>query len=142
MEYWQVIFKLEKVDDLRRTEREIDDQINLCRLKALPGSPVLSDMPKTHTNSTRDLSDFYADAERFFKAKKRIETQIRAAVDEAERLMEYAGTDYSREVMRMYYLGGMTKSEIAEQTGKTVRCISMLILRGARRIAENYDLVA
>jgi len=42
----------------------------------------------------------------------------------------------------MYYLGGMTKSEIAERTGKTVRCISMLILRGARRIAENYDLVA
>lgn len=142
MEYWSVIFRLEKVGDLRRTEREIDDQIALCRLRALPGSPVLSDMPKTHTNTTRDLSDFYADAERFFKAKKRIEAQIAAAVEEAERLMEYAGTDYSREVMRMYYLGGMTKAEIAERTDKTVRCISMLILRGARRIAENYDLVA
>ena len=142
MEYWSVIFRLEKVGDLRRTEREIDDQIALCRLRALPGSPVLSDMPKTHTNAVHGLDDFYVDAERFFKAKKRIETQIKVAVEEAEGLMEYAGTDYSREVMRMYYLGGMTKAEIAEQTGKTVRCISMLILRGARRIAENYDMVA
>ena len=107
MEYWSVIFRLEKVGDLRRTEREIDDQINLCRLKALPGSPVLSDMPKTHTNAVHGLDDFYVDAEKFFKAKKRIEIQINA-----------------------------------ERTGKTVRCISMLILRGTRRIAENYDLVA
>lgn len=141
MQIWEVKFMLSKVADDDKILAEIREQLELHRARTGMSSPVLSDMPKSRTNSTRDLSDYYAQAEALIRAEARVlkerERHIRQALD----LIDLA-PEPMREPIAEYYVMGLSPKEIAAFGVKSESAIRGIIFRGIRKIAEKASTPA
>ena len=132
----QIYGILERPRALVSTARDLSEEIAEKRQRWLCGSPILSDMPKSRTNSTRDLSDWAADAEPLLRAHKRVAQAYSDAYSDAVDLIETVPSARARAAMRLYYLRGMSRGEIARHTGVKYHAVYQLIARAVRGIAD------
>lgn len=136
MQIFEVNVVLRRVREDAEMLREVQEELTARRLRAMAiSSPVLSDMPKAHTNSMCDLSRYYAQSEALILAEKAIiERKARHEAEAAKLISVLQGP--ARDIMTAYYLGGATAREAAEMTGKTEAAIWGVLFRGIRKIAE------
>lgn len=132
----QIYGILERPRALVSTARDLSEEIAEKRQRWLCGSPILSDMPKSRTNATRDLSDWAADAEPLLRAHKRVAIAYSDAYSDAAELIETVTSARARAVMRLYYLRGMSRGEIAREAGVGYHAIYQTIARAVKRIAD------
>ena len=133
----QIYGILERPRALLTTARALAEEIDEKRQRWLCGSPVLSDMPKSRTNSTRDLSAWAADAEPLIMAHHRVCREYADAYADAAELIETVPSARARAAMRLYYLRGMSRGEIAKEAGVGYHAVYQIIQRAVRRIAED-----
>lgn len=135
MQIFEVKFILEKIQADDRILDEIRDQIELARTAAGPSSPVLSDMPKSHTNNHRDLSDHYAKYEMLLKAENRVLAERDRHVKAAQALISKADSEATQVILEMYYIHGISRKDISVITGKKYKTVTKTISRGLEKIA-------
>ena len=132
----QIYGILERPRVLSTTARDLSEEIEEKRQRWLCGSPILSDMPKSRTNGVRDLSDWAADAEPLLRAHKRVAQAYSDAYSDAVDLIETVPSPRARAAMRLYYLRGMSRGEIARLTGVKYHAIYQIIQRAVKKIAD------
>lgn len=132
----QIYGVLERPRVLSITARDLSEEIEEKRQRWLCGSPILSDMPKSRTNSTKDLSNWASDAEPLLKAHKRVSIAYAEAYADAVDIIETVPSPRARAAMRLYYLRGMSRGEIARLTGVGYHAIYQIIARAVKKIAD------
>ena len=132
---FHVRFILERVGEDDKLLKEIREQLDVHRVRTGLSSPVLSFTPKSHTNSTHDLSDYYAQAERLIDAERRVLRDRERHVRRAQELIALA-PEHMQEVLSEYYIGGFSYRDIAAHSTRSESAIRGIIYRGIRKIAE------
>ena len=120
----------------RQDVSDIDDRLAVIRARFGAGSPRLSHAPGGHTNGTRDLSDYYAQAEDLIKRRRAAVLRREMAVQDVLRMLTGCTNDRAREMLLRVYIQGQTRAEAAAACGMTYNAGYVTMMREIARLEK------
>jgi len=115
---------------------EIDDRLEVIRARFGAGSPRLSHAPGGHTNGTRDLSDYYAQAEDLIRQRRAAVLRREMAVQDVLHMLTGCKNARAAEMLRRVYIDGQTRTEAAAACGMSYNAGYMAMVREIARLEK------
>ena len=131
-----VLEKLKAPERYKQDVTEIDDRLEVIRARFGAGSPRLSFAPGGHTNSTHDLSDYYAQAEDLIKRRRAAVLRREMAVQDVLRMLTGCTNDKAREMLLRVYIQGQTRTEAAAACGMSYNAGYMAMTREIAKLEK------
>ena len=127
---------LQAPERCRQDVSDIDDRLAVIRARFGAGSPRLSFAPGGHTNGTRDLSDYYAQAEDLIRQRRAAVLRREMAVQDVLHMLTGCTNDRAREMLRRVYIHGQTRAEAAAACGMSYNAGYMAMVREIAKLEK------
>ena len=127
---------LQAPERYRQDVNEIDDRLEVIRARYGAGSPRLSHAPGGHTNSTHDLSDYYAQAEDLIKRRRAAVLRREMAVQDVLHMLAGCKNNKAREMLRRVYIQGQTRAEAAAACGMSYNAGYVTMMREIAKLEK------
>lgn len=126
---------LETPTKYRTLIRDLDQEIDQIRAHFCAGSPGMS-LATGRGGGKRDLSCYYARVEDLIKCRKAAYDRYEMSVQRVLVILEGCENEDAKKLLKLCYVGGLTRAQAAEMCGKSYDCAYTTMRRGIMRLAK------